>query len=53
MKVVSINIIANVLDFDHSFKLVRMHLSDTAPKQFEDSDGNLWFPNEIYNLIHL
>jgi len=53
MKTVSINILASVLEFNFRFHLVKMHLSDTAPKQFEDSDGNLWFAREIYDLNHL
>ena len=53
MKVVNVNITADLNIFESkSVHLVKMHLSETRPKQFEDSFGNLWYSSEISNLVH-
>ncbi len=53
-QIVEINIIANLWIFDYRpVALVKMHLSETRPKQFEDSCGNLWNDSELTNFYHL
>jgi len=53
-KVVNINIIVSLNIFDYKqIQLVKMHLSETRPKQFEDNFGNLWYPEELSNFIHI
>lgn len=48
-----INAIACLWIFDdRTIQLVKVHLSDTRPKQFEDSCGNLWYSSELTNFYH-
>lgn len=49
-KEIQINIFANVLDFSYRIHLISMHINGVSPKQFEDTNGNLWYPNEIFNF---
>ena len=53
-KEVTINIIAELNMFGNkSVHLVKMHISTTRPKQFEDASGNLWNPTELSNFNHI
>ena len=53
-KIVQTNIIASLNIFnDREVHIIAMHLSDTRPKQFEDNFGNLWYSNELSNIIHI
>ena len=53
-KIVQTNIIASLNIFDdRQVYIIAMHLSDTRPKQFEDNFGNLWYSNELSNIIHI
>lgn len=48
-----INIIAELNMFNYTkVRLVNMIMGD-SPKQFQDSDGNIWFSTELSNFNHL
>lgn len=50
---VEINIIAEVNIFDYrKVNLVKM-TTGLSPKQFQDTDGTIWFPTELSNFEHL
>jgi hypothetical protein len=53
VEITNINAVAELNIFNYNpVVLVKMHISDTRPKQFEDSCGNLWNVNELSNFYH-
>ena len=54
MEVIEINVIASLNIFnDKDVHLVKCHISDNSPKQFEDNFGNLWYVEELSNFNHI
>lgn len=53
VQITKINAVAELNIFNYNpVVLVKMHISDSRPKQFEDSCGNLWNANELSNFYH-
>jgi hypothetical protein len=54
VQITDVNIVAHLNIFeDKPVVLVKMHTSESRPKQFEDSCGNLWYPSELSNFYHI
>jgi hypothetical protein len=54
METIKINVMASLnIHNDLCIHLVKMHLSDTRPKQFEDSFGNLWYASELSHFTRV
>ena len=54
METFNVNIIASLNIFDYKqVHLVKCHISDNRPKQFEDNFGNLWNVEELSIFNHI